>query len=132
VLAHRLHERSGRRGPLISLNCAALPDHLLEDELFGHVRGAFSGALASRDGLIRAAGGGTLFLDEVGDMPAALQVRLLRVLEDHKVQPLGSEGTEGLDDAQGDRGMMVPHAGRIITTRASRAAVAADRRAATG
>ena len=91
VLARLLHERSGRPGDLVAVNCAALPDHLLEDELFGHVRGAFSGALGHRDGLIRAADRGTLFLDEVGDMPLALQAKLLRVLEDHKVRPLGSE-----------------------------------------
>jgi len=97
LMARMLHERSGRRGALISLNCAALPDNLLEDELFGHVRGAFSGAQTSRDGLIRAADGGTLLLDEVGDMPPGLQVRLLRVLEDHKVRPLGSEIEIGVD-----------------------------------
>ncbi|HEX4423304.1 MAG TPA: sigma 54-interacting transcriptional regulator [Kofleriaceae bacterium] len=97
LLACSLHERSGRRGALVSLNCGALPDNLLEDELFGHVRGAFSGALTSRDGLIRAANGGTLFLDEVGDMPASLQTRLLRVLENHRVRPLGSEAEIAVD-----------------------------------
>jgi len=97
LLARLLHERSGRRGALVSVNCAALPEHLLEDELFGHVRGAFSGALASREGLIRAAHDGTLFLDEVGDMPAELQARLLRVLEDHKVRPVGGEAEISVD-----------------------------------
>jgi len=97
LLARALHDRSGRPGALVSLNCAALPENLLEDELFGHVRGAFSGALASRDGLIRAAHQGTLFLDEVGDMPAALQVRLLRVLEDHRVRPLGGDAEIAVD-----------------------------------
>jgi DNA-binding NtrC family response regulator len=91
VLAQKLHERSGRRGPLVAVNCAALPENLLEDELFGHVRGAFSGAHADRVGLLRAADGGTLLLDEVGEMPLALQAKLLRVLEDHKVRPLGAE-----------------------------------------
>jgi len=96
-IARALHDRSGRPGALVSLNCAALPDNLLEDELFGHVRGAFSGALTSRDGLIRAAHQGTLFLDEIGDMPATLQVRLLRVLEDHKVRPLGGDTEIAID-----------------------------------
>jgi len=91
VLARFLHEGSRRTGPLVSVNCAAFPETLFEDELFGHVRGAFSGAQADREGLIRSADGGTLFLDEVGEMPLGLQVKLLRVLEDHRVRPLGSE-----------------------------------------
>ena len=91
VLARFMHERSRRTGPLVTVNCGALPEHLLEDELFGHVRGAFSGAHADRQGLFRAADTGTLLLDEVGDMPHGLQVKLLRVLEDHNVRPLGSE-----------------------------------------
>jgi DNA-binding NtrC family response regulator len=91
VLAQFLHERADRPGPLIAVNCAALPEALLEDELFGHVKGAFSGALSDRAGLIRAADRGTLLLDEIGDMPAVLQVKLLRVIEDRVVRPLGSE-----------------------------------------
>ncbi|HEY6912821.1 MAG TPA: sigma 54-interacting transcriptional regulator [Myxococcales bacterium] len=91
VLARFVHEKSGRTGPLVSVNCGALPESLFEDELFGHVRGAFSGAQGERPGLIRAADGGTLFLDEIGEMPAGLQVKLLRVLEDHCVRPLGGE-----------------------------------------
>jgi sigma-54 dependent transcriptional regulator, acetoin dehydrogenase operon transcriptional activator AcoR len=91
VLARFIHERSRRTGPLVTVNCGALPEPLLEDELFGHVRGAFSGAHADRQGLFRAADTGTLLLDEVGDMPHGLQVKLLRVLEDHSVRPLGSE-----------------------------------------
>jgi len=91
VLARLLHDRSRRAGPLVSVNCAAMPEALFEDELFGHVRGAFSGAQGEREGLIRAAGGGTLFLDEVGELTPGLQAKLLRVLEDHQVRPLGSE-----------------------------------------
>jgi transcriptional regulator with GAF, ATPase, and Fis domain len=81
----------------VSLNCAALPESLLDDELFGHVRGAFSGAQGDRQGLLRAADQGTLFLDEVGDMPASLQAKLLRVLDDGKVRPIGSEAELQVD-----------------------------------
>src|SRR3954447_9745590 len=97
VLARFLHSRSRRKGPLVSVNCGALAENLLEDELFGHVRGAFSGAHADRQGLVRAADGGTLFLDEVGDMAPGLQVKLLRVLEDRKVRPVGSEKEISVD-----------------------------------
>ncbi len=97
VLARRLHERSGRSGPLVPVNCAALAESLLDDELFGHVRGAYSGAKGDREGLIRAAHRGTLFLDEVEEMPASLQAKLLRVLEDHTVRPIGSEASTQVD-----------------------------------
>ena len=91
VAARWLHHQSGRSGPLVAVNCAALPEHLLEDELFGHVKGAFSGAQSDRTGLIRAAHEGALLLDEVGEMSPALQAKLLRVLEDRRVRPLGGE-----------------------------------------
>jgi transcriptional regulator with PAS, ATPase and Fis domain len=91
VAARWLHHQSERPGPLVAVNCAALPEHLLEDELFGHVKGAFSGAQSDRTGLIRAAHEGTLLLDEVGEMSPALQAKLLRVLEDRRVRPLGGE-----------------------------------------
>ena len=91
VTARWLHEQSGRSGPLVAVNCAALPEHLLEDELFGHVKGAFSGAQSDRTGLIRAAHEGALLLDEVGEMSPALQARLLRMLESRRVRPLGGE-----------------------------------------
>ena len=91
VAARWLHHQSGRSGPLVAVNCAALPEHLLEDELFGHVKGAFSGAHSDRTGLIRAAHEGALLLDEVGEMSPALQAKLLRVLEDRRVRPLGGE-----------------------------------------
>ena len=91
VVARWLHHQSGRPGLLVAVNCAALPEHLLEDELFGHVKGAFSGAHSDRTGLIRAAHEGALLLDEVGEMSPALQAKLLRVLEDRRVRPLGGE-----------------------------------------
>ena len=82
--------RSGRAGPFLAVNCGGFTDGLLASELFGHVRGAFTGAVSDQEGLFRAAHGGTLFLDEAGDIPLRLQVVLLRVLETRRVRPVGS------------------------------------------
>ena len=91
LIANSLHKISGRRdGPFIALNCAAVASSLFEAELFGHEKGAFSGADIARPGRIRAADGGTLFLDEIGELPLELQAKLLRVLQEGKVEPVGS------------------------------------------
>jgi anaerobic nitric oxide reductase transcription regulator len=98
LLAHRIHRVSARGdGPLIHVNCAALPEALAESELFGHVRGAFSGAIADRAGRIEAAQGGTLFLDEVGELSLAVQAKLLRTLQNGEIQRLGEDRPRKVD-----------------------------------
>jgi DNA-binding NtrC family response regulator len=97
-LASAIHAEGPRStGRFVALNCGALPEHLMESELFGHVRGAFTGATAARRGWFEIAHHGTLFLDEVGEIPTHLQVKLLRVLQEHEIQPVGSEKSFGVD-----------------------------------
>ena len=98
LLAQALHQASPRASkPFVAVNCSAIPEMLLESELFGHVKGAFTGAVAHHRGLFQAADGGTLFLDEIGDMPPALQVKLLRVLQERSVRPVGASQTVPID-----------------------------------
>ncbi len=97
VLARALHALSGRRGRFVALNCAAIPENMAESELFGHRKGAFTGAVQQREGFVAAADGGTLFLDEIGDLPASIQAKLLRVLEERAVTPIGSTHPRGVD-----------------------------------
>ena len=98
MFARAVHQASGRRrGPFVAINCAAIPEALLESELFGHAKGAFTGATAHHKGLFQATQGGTVFLDEIGDMPLPLQAKLLRVLQEREVRPLGTNQTFPLD-----------------------------------
>ncbi len=90
VVARQIHEQSGRKGPFVAVNCGAIPESLLESELFGHEKGAFTGAVSAREGRFEQAKGGTFFLDEIGDMPTVMQVKLLRVLEERVIERVGS------------------------------------------
>jgi two-component system response regulator GlrR len=98
LLAHAIHNASRRaEGPFVAVNCSAIPEGLIESELFGHRKGSFTGATQDRRGLFQAAEGGTLFLDEIGDMPVAPQVKLLRALEERVVRPVGSNEAIAVD-----------------------------------
>ncbi|HET7204237.1 MAG TPA: sigma-54 dependent transcriptional regulator [Steroidobacteraceae bacterium] len=97
LVARLLHERSGRRGAFVPVNCGAIPPELMETELFGHAKGAFTGAHQQREGLFLAAKGGTLFLDEISEMRSDLQVKLLRALEESRIRPVGSDREVPID-----------------------------------
>jgi formate hydrogenlyase transcriptional activator len=98
LIARAIHDRSPRRArPLVKVNCAAISAGLVESELFGHVKGAFTGALAARSGRFELADGGTIFLDEIGELPLETQVKLLRVLQEHEFEPVGSSQSRRVD-----------------------------------
>jgi two-component system response regulator GlrR len=98
LLANAIHKASNRHNkPFVAINCGALPENLLESELFGHAKGAFTGAVSAHPGLFREADGGTLFLDEIGDMPMTLQVKLLRALQERQIRPVGSSKHVDID-----------------------------------
>ncbi len=91
IAANAIHHLSGRaRGPFVAINCGAFPESLLESELFGYVKGAFTGAVSDRKGLFEEANGDTIFLDEIGEASLAVQMRLLRVLQERKIRPVGA------------------------------------------
>jgi two-component system response regulator PilR (NtrC family) len=95
LIARSIHELGVRQHePFLAINCGALPESLLESELFGHVKGAFTGATSYKKGVFESAGKGTIFLDEFAEMSSTMQVRLLRVLQEHKVRPVGSEDSK--------------------------------------
>ncbi|HJU83580.1 MAG TPA: sigma-54 dependent transcriptional regulator, partial [Holophagaceae bacterium] len=97
-LARMIHEQSPRRdGPFVEVNCAAIPEELIESELFGHAKGAFTGAVRDQKGKFREADGGTLFLDEVGDMSLKTQAKVLRALQEGRIEPVGGGGSVGVD-----------------------------------
>ncbi|HEY2368634.1 MAG TPA: sigma-54 dependent transcriptional regulator, partial [Polyangiaceae bacterium] len=92
LVAHAIHDASSRKdGPFVAINCAAMPENLLESELFGHARGAFTDAKTSRAGLFVRAGGGTIMLDEIGEMPAGMQAKLLRAVQERRIRPVGAD-----------------------------------------
>src|SRR5207249_1325788 len=95
-VARALHA-GGSRSPFLAINCSAIPETLIDSELFGHARGSFTGATGDRDGVFVEADGGTLFLDEIGDMPLHVQARLLRVLQEGEVRPVGSTEVRNVD-----------------------------------
>jgi transcriptional regulator with GAF, ATPase, and Fis domain len=97
LIAAEMHRLSGRRGELVAINCAAISPQLIESQLFGHVRGAFTGAGEANTGLVRAARGGTLFLDEIGELPLELQAKLLRVIQEGEVLPVGGTQATKVD-----------------------------------
>jgi two-component system NtrC family response regulator len=98
VLARLIHQHSPRaQGPMVAVNCAAIPENLLESELFGHVKGAFTGAVSNRKGRFQAAAGGTLFLDEIGELRLDLQAKLLRAIQERVVAPVGADQPEAVD-----------------------------------
>src|SRR5690606_24709978 len=98
VVARSLHAASLRAGkPFVAVDCGAIPEHLVESELFGHGRGAFTGATADRQGVFEEADGGTLFLDEIGEMPIALQPKLLRAIESRSIRRVGSSASRTVD-----------------------------------
>jgi transcriptional regulator with GAF, ATPase, and Fis domain len=92
LVAHAIHNQSDRaRGPMVEVNCAAIPSELIESELFGHVKGSFTGAIKDKQGKFEQANGGTIFLDEIGDMSLIAQAKVLRALQESKVSPVGSD-----------------------------------------
>ncbi len=98
LIARSIHRNSPRvEGPFVAINCGAIPEHLLESELFGHVRGAFTDAVSEKQGLITLSSGGTLFLDEIGELPLMLQVKLLRVLQEERLRPVGASKETTVD-----------------------------------